>query len=233
MAVEYPSYGVYTHQTEDYEDSLGDEKIFREDSSDVFDFVKERLGLKKEQIVIFGRSIGTGVATLLADQKKGQFGSLVLFSPLKSIKSAASDFLWFAGWMAPNMFTSESRIGGIKEPTYFVHGQKDTVIPFEHAKALNEKSGARIKRLTLPTLMTHNNFHLENDIIRPMKEFFEEVYGKKTKEGQTEGGLGGDYSNLHQITGSNFRKALRFKKSDSMNYYKQNQTSTTTESMDS
>ena len=59
MIVEYPSYGVYSYKKPS-------EKIFFEDSLLVYDYCVNKLKFKPENIIIFGRSIGSGISTYLA-----------------------------------------------------------------------------------------------------------------------------------------------------------------------
>lgn len=53
MAIEYPGYGVY----------IGDTKAEKicEDSETVYNYLKNDMGINEDRIIIFGRSIGTGI----------------------------------------------------------------------------------------------------------------------------------------------------------------------------
>ena len=59
LAVEYPGYGLYKY-------TAPDEKRIQEDSEIVFDYLTEVMGIKESQIVLFGRSLGSGPSTYLA-----------------------------------------------------------------------------------------------------------------------------------------------------------------------
>lgn len=87
LAVEYPSYGVY-------EDPEGpsEEKILR-DADLVYNFVQDVAKIKEEDIIIMGRSLGSGPATFLA--AKYNPGSLFLMSAYTSIKSVANSKVGF------------------------------------------------------------------------------------------------------------------------------------------
>lgn len=78
MAVEYPSYGVY-------EDLAGpsETKIYA-DAELAYTFALKKAKLRQKDIIILGRSLGSGPATHLA--AKYQPGGLILMSPLSSIK---------------------------------------------------------------------------------------------------------------------------------------------------
>ena len=54
-----------------------------------------KLGFKEKDIIIVGRSIGTGIALELLQKHKP--GALALVSPFTSIKSLAREFAGFFG----------------------------------------------------------------------------------------------------------------------------------------
>ena len=81
LAVEYPAYGVY----EDLE-GASEEKILR-DAELVYNFVQDAAKLRERDIMVMGRSLGSGPATHLA--AKYDPGSLILVSPFNSIQSVA------------------------------------------------------------------------------------------------------------------------------------------------
>jgi abhydrolase domain-containing protein 17 len=58
--MEYPSYGIYAE-----EGGCSDGKI-KEDAEYMYQYVKQETGLEDKDIMIFGRSIGTGPACHLA-----------------------------------------------------------------------------------------------------------------------------------------------------------------------
>ena len=87
LAVEYPNYGVY-------EDPSGasEEKILS-DAELVYTFVQDVAKIEESDIIVMGRSLGSGPASHLA--AKYNPASLVLLSPLTSIKSVASESVGF------------------------------------------------------------------------------------------------------------------------------------------
>ena len=53
-------------------------------------------------------------------------------------------------------------------PTLFVHGKKDELIHHSHSEDLMEKCNSQIKQLVVPENMTHNEFDLYRDLVRPV-----------------------------------------------------------------
>jgi hypothetical protein len=76
--MEYSGYSIYKGKTAS--------EIIKEDSQTVYAYA-QKLGFKQENIIVMGRSIGTGVALEL--MQKANPGALVLISPFASIKSLA------------------------------------------------------------------------------------------------------------------------------------------------
>lgn len=78
--MEYPGYGLYGYASKDSDQLL-------QDALTVFDFVVNVLKVREEDIFVFGRSIGSSVATYLSKNRNPCF--CVLMSPFKSLKQAA------------------------------------------------------------------------------------------------------------------------------------------------
>lgn len=87
-------------------------------------------------ITIFGRSLGTGVASYLAAQKQPK--QLILETPYNSIVGVVQafvPFLWFPVAPSPN-FSNERYLPTIECPIFIVHGTHDWVVPYRSAKQL-------------------------------------------------------------------------------------------------
>lgn len=100
------------------------EKAIYFDATHIYDEIKEN----HEEIAIIGRSLGSGVATFVAAQKK--IDKLILVTPFDSIQSVIqSKFpLYPMGWMLKDRYDSLSRVKEITAPTLIVAAQNDEVI---------------------------------------------------------------------------------------------------------
>ena len=125
LAVEYPRYGIY-----DDPEGPSEEKIYR-DSELVYNFVQKVAKLRERDIILLGRSLGSGPATHIAS--KYEPGGLILMSPYTSIKSVASNKVGFLSFLLVQQFDNLSRMDNVRCPTFIVHGQKDRLIPIDHA----------------------------------------------------------------------------------------------------
>lgn len=114
MLIEYPGYGVYHNHHPS-------EKLIFEDALIVLDFVLNDLKFNKNNIIIFGRSIGSGPATYMASHIECH--SLILMSPFISIKKIANDKFSFLSFFVKNSFNNEKNMSKVKSPVYIIHGK--------------------------------------------------------------------------------------------------------------
>ena len=95
------------------------------------------MGIKKENLFIFGRSIGTGPATLLASLFKP--AGLIIMSPYTSIKAVTAHVTnKFFSYLIATHFNNKEAIKNVTSPVLFIHGMKDTLIPSAHSEELYE-----------------------------------------------------------------------------------------------
>lgn len=105
----------------------------------------EKLGTDATRIVIYGESLGTGIATQTALDmaKKGTpVAGLILEAPYTSVAGRAQEMYPFipARWLARDKYHSIDKIAAVGCPVLIFHGEKDTVIPVHHGRALLAKA---------------------------------------------------------------------------------------------
>ena len=163
VIVEYPGYSIY-------KGSPTAEKIL-ENTTIVYDFIKKTFDLEDKNIFIFGRSIGSSPAIYLASVRSPN--GLLLVSSFTTIRAVANNLVSILSYLLRNRFLSEEYIKNVKCPTYFIHGKSDPLIPYQETKTLYELCKS-IKDIHLPPHMTHNDFDLEEDIMKPIGKFVKE-----------------------------------------------------------
>lgn len=105
-------------------------------------------GVGPERIVLWGTSLGTGVAAEMA--RRGRGGRLVLMTPYTSIPDLVSDFVPFlpTGLLVADHFDTLSKAASIGIPTLVVHGDADEIVPFRMGERLAAAiPGARLLRV--------------------------------------------------------------------------------------
>jgi fermentation-respiration switch protein FrsA (DUF1100 family) len=91
-------------------------------------------GHAPERIVIQGESLGTAVAVDLAARKPA--AGVVLEAPFNSASHVAAGILPFLGPLIMRGFDSKGKIGKVRAPLLFMHGNRDEVIPYELGRDL-------------------------------------------------------------------------------------------------
>jgi len=92
-------------------------------------------GVKEEDIILYGESLGTGVATEIAQNKN--FAGVILETPFTSMINAAKEFYPYipVNLLLKDRFENFKKIKNINLPILIMHGEKDTIVPF----AMGEK----------------------------------------------------------------------------------------------
>mmetsp|Transcript_60702 Transcript_60702/g.141452 ORF Transcript_60702/g.141452 Transcript_60702/m.141452 type:complete len:458 (+) Transcript_60702:199-1572(+) len=163
LAVEYPGYGVCPGQAS--EESVID------NASVAFDFLRKVLNWPLDGIMIFGRSIGCGPALHLAVQHN-VYG-VILVCPFLSVRELCREFVGRLADLIEERFANKDKIELVASPLLLVHGKKDSVVPWQHGKALFDACRSR-KKLVAPESMHHNS-NLISDasyLVLPMLQFF-------------------------------------------------------------
>ena len=98
----------------------------------------EAQGYLTRQIILYGESIGSGVAVQIA--KEIQPDILILEAPFSSALDVAKrTHFWLpVDWMMKDRYDSLSKIPDVKSQLLIVHGDEDNVIPIHLAKKLFE-----------------------------------------------------------------------------------------------
>jgi len=98
----------------------------------------EQAGVAPADTVIFGKSLGGGVACEIARGR--ELAGLVLESTFTSLASVAANLFPFAPGVTPGagVYASVDKLPEISCPLMVVHGDRDTLIPVEEGLALYE-----------------------------------------------------------------------------------------------
>lgn len=165
LCPEYPSYGIYTKK----DDSLTMDEAMLQDARTVLRYCHEQLRYKYENIILVGRSLGTGIVTRLASDFSVR--GAVLISAFTAVRDVAKRI---AGNMlskfVPDVFRSIDYVPHARCPLLFIHGEDDAMIPPEMSVMLYAKTN-QPKALRLNQFMTHNQFRIESDVFTPMHAF--------------------------------------------------------------
>jgi fermentation-respiration switch protein FrsA (DUF1100 family) len=101
-----------------------------------YDWLTDSAGIATDDIILFGESLGGGVATDLAVRRA--HAALVLLKTFTSIPGIARARLLTSA-SAPlvrNQFDNLAKIGRCPAPVFIAHGDRDRVIPVSQAQQL-------------------------------------------------------------------------------------------------
>ena len=106
-------------------------------------------GVKSENIILYGESLGTGVAVEIGQSNK--FNSIILESPYTSMEKAAKIYYPYlpVKFLLKDKYDSEKKIKNIKTPILIMHGKKDNIVPFHMGKKLFETANKPKKFLQI------------------------------------------------------------------------------------
>lgn len=115
-----------------------DEEGLYADGRAAWNYVTEERGIEPSEIILFGRSLGSVVATKLATENTA--GALLLDAPFVSGADLGADIY---PWLPVRMlmkyeFANDERIRSINIPVLIAHSRTDRVIPYSHGKKLFE-----------------------------------------------------------------------------------------------
>jgi len=104
------------------------------DALAAYAFTSARYGA--ERIVLWGESLGSGVAVALAAQMP--VGYLILQSPFTSAADVGAQTYWFVPvrLLMKDQFRSDLRIGKVAAPVLILHGDRDGIVPIALAERL-------------------------------------------------------------------------------------------------
>ena len=126
ILVDYRTYGKSTGKVS--------EAALYKDAQLFYDYAKQRY--QEKEIILYGRSFGTGIATWLASENEPE--KLVLESPFYSAVALGKHRFPFLpiDWLSNFRFPSNEYIKQVECPIYIFHGKEDNVIPYESAEKL-------------------------------------------------------------------------------------------------
>lgn len=143
--MDYPGYGKSTGKRT--------EQVLYDDALILYKMAISRVSA--EHIIIYGKSLGTGIAAELASVRDCK--KLILETPYYSMDALAKHYFFIYPVMPMTKYAlpTYQYFEFIKAPITIFHGTRDEVIPYKHAKWLTEKNSGT----ELVTLIKgkHNN----------------------------------------------------------------------------
>lgn len=145
------------------------ESALKKDAQHVYNHMRANYGYQEENIIIYGRSLGSGFACKLASANKPRM--LILDAPYYSFSHMTSRFLPFlpVAFILRFSLRTDLWIRYVRCPIYIIHGTKDWLIPYRSSVRL-AKLVPLTARLTPIYGGGHNNLPSFPDYHRKLGE---------------------------------------------------------------
>jgi len=180
LVMEYEGYGVYEGNTT--------AKGILQDAELLYQYVANVIRFPHKDIIVFGRSIGSGPASFLAS--KYNVHSLILMSAFTSLRAVVRDLAGpLLQYVVAERFPNKELMKKVKCPVFLMHGKKDNLVSYKQAeelKSILEKQNVDCL-LHTPGDMDHNSFDFVEDFAYPLVEFYIERGFSVEPEGENKG----------------------------------------------
>ena len=142
LIYDYRSYGKSTG-------SLSQDSLFS-DARYIYQIIKENYPeYNEENLVLYGRSIGSAIAALLASENSP--GKLILESGYLSLYELARTYYpWVPAWVIRFPLETQKYLVKVSSPIYLFHGTNDSLIDHHHSIELHKLTKERSKLILIP-----------------------------------------------------------------------------------
>lgn len=174
-------YGVFALSWRGYGKSEGSpsEEGFYRDARAAIAWLKQ--AYDEPKIIVYGESIGTGVAVQMAKEQP-LFG-IVLQSAYTSIAVMAAQTYWFLPgiyYLVRDPLDSLSKIAQVSSPILIIHGEQDNLIPIEQGRTLAAAATSRMQFIAVPSA---GHVNIPNElIVKAMQDFWADSRNNLSQE---------------------------------------------------
>jgi uncharacterized protein len=146
------------------------EYIFHEDSKVLYEYLKQ--SYPENNIILYGRSLGTGFATKLASEANPKM--LILETPYYSFKSLAKHYFPYlpVSLILKWKIKTNEWIQQVKCPIAIFHGTEDEVIPYQQSVRLKKLLKSSDTLVTVKNA-SHNNISMFPEYNEGIKKLLE------------------------------------------------------------
>jgi uncharacterized protein len=139
-----------------------------------YDWLTQEKKIAPTKILLYGASLGGGVAVELASRKDHR--ALILVKTFTSMPAVASDIYWWLPVpihaLMNNRFDNISKLPSCRRPVFIGHGTDDTMIRYAHGEKLYQAANEPKRLLPMPG--TDHNDKLPGEFFTSLKEFLQQ-----------------------------------------------------------
>lgn len=158
------------------------QQLMKDDVQAIYNIIKEKVDEK--YIIVYGRSLGTGLATKIASVNNPRM--LILACPYYSMSNNAQRYLPFIplGLVMRYTMPTYKWIKYVKCPIKIIHGTNDRIIPMKSSIRLS-RINPKLTRLYPVIGGGHKNLHNFEDYHRALKEILRSKLPEEINREQT------------------------------------------------
>ena len=133
----------------------------------------KNLGLKEKDIILYGESLGSGVAIEVA--QNSNFAGLVLETPFTSMIEAAKNFYPYipVSLLLKDKYENQNKIKNINIPVLVMHGENDQIVPFWMGEKIYDI--ANQPKYSYFTKYDDHMMEYDKKLVFALKTFFESL----------------------------------------------------------
>ena len=133
----------------------------------------KNLGLNEEDIILYGESLGTGIATEIA--QNSNFAGLILETPFTSMVDAAKNVYPYipVGLLLKDRYENYKKIKNINIPILVMHGEADQIVPFRMGKKIYDI--AKQPKYSHFTKYDDHMMEYDENLISELKKFIKSL----------------------------------------------------------
>ena len=130
-------------------------------------------GVKEENIILYGESLGTGVAIEIAQNKN--YAGVILETPFTSMVDAAKKFYPYipVSLLLKDRYENEKKVININIPIMIMHGEQDTIVPFTMGKKIFKI--ANDPKYSYFTKYDNHMMEYDDQLINSLKNFLKSL----------------------------------------------------------
>ena len=142
------------------------------DGKSAIDWLIEK-GVSEKNLILYGESLGTGVATHLAQNRN--FSGLILETPFTSMIDAAKNFYPYipVKLLLKDKFENYKKIKNINSPILVMHGEADQIVPFSMGKKIYEM--ANEPKYSYFTNYDNHMMEYDENLVLALKSFIKSL----------------------------------------------------------
>ena len=127
-------------------------------------------GVDEKNLILYGESLGTGIATHLAQNKN--YAGVILETPFTSMVDAAKNFYPYIpiNLLLKDKFENFKKVKNINTPILVMHGEVDQIVPFSMGKKIYEI--ANNPKYSYFTKYDDHMMEYDENLVLALKSFF-------------------------------------------------------------